>query len=60
MPPVYGRSYCAFSSACGICWVAADRRLSLIRVAEVQVAVNLARAQRRQSFILQTAFTIRA
>jgi len=38
----------------------ADRRLSLIRVAEAQVAANLARAQRLRQSILQAAFTIRA
>ena len=35
----------------------ADRRLSLIRVAEVQVAANLARAQRLRQSILQAAFS---
>ncbi len=35
----------------------ADRRLSLIRVAEAQVAANLARAQRLRQSILQAAFT---
>lgn len=34
----------------------ADRRLSLIRVAEAQVAANLARAQRLRQSILQAAF----
>ena len=34
----------------------ADRRLSLIRVAEAQVATNLARAQRLRQSILQAAF----
>ncbi len=34
----------------------ADRRLSLIRVAEAQVAANLARAQRLRQAILQAAF----
>ena len=34
----------------------ADRRLSLIRVAEAQVAANLARAKRLRQAILQTAF----
>ena len=33
----------------------ADRRLSLIRVAETQVAANLARAQRLRQSILQAA-----
>ena len=35
----------------------ADRRLSLIRVAEAQVAANLARAQRLRQSILQAAFS---
>lgn len=35
----------------------ADRRLSLIRVAEAQVTANLARAQRLRQSILQAAFT---
>jgi hypothetical protein len=35
----------------------ADRRLSLIRVAEAQVAANLARAQRLHGSILQAAFS---
>ena len=35
----------------------ADRRLSLIRVAEVQVAANLARAQRLRQSILQAVFS---
>ena len=35
----------------------ADRRLSLIRVAEVQVSANLARAQRLRQSILQAAFS---
>ena len=34
----------------------ADRRLSLIRVAEAQVNANLARAQRLRQSILQAAF----
>ncbi len=34
----------------------ADRRLSLIRVAEAQIAANLARAQRLRQSILQAAF----
>ena len=34
----------------------ADRRLSLIRVAEAQVAANLARAKRLRQSILQAAF----
>ena len=34
----------------------ADRRLSLIRVTEAQVAANLARAQRLRQSIVQTAF----
>jgi type I restriction enzyme S subunit len=34
----------------------ADRRLSLIRAAEAQVAANLARAQRLRQSILQAAF----
>lgn len=34
----------------------ADRRLSLIRVAEAQVAANIARAQRLRKAILQAAF----
>jgi type I restriction enzyme, S subunit len=35
----------------------ADRRLSLILVAEAQVAANLARAQRLRQSILQAAFS---
>ena len=35
----------------------ADRRLSLIRVAEAQVSANLARAQRLRQSILQAAFS---
>ena len=35
----------------------ADRRLSLIRVAEAQVTANLARAQRLRQSILQAAFS---
>ena len=38
----------------------ADRRLSLIRVAEAQVAANLARAQRLRQSILQAAFRMPA
>ena len=34
----------------------ADRRLSLIRVVEAQVAANLARAKRLRQSILQAAF----
>ena len=34
----------------------ADRRLSLIRGAEVQVSANLARAKRLRQSILQAAF----
>ena len=36
----------------------ADRRLSLIRVAEAQVSANLARAQRLRQSILQAAFSL--
>jgi type I restriction enzyme S subunit len=36
----------------------ADRRLSLIRVAEAQVTANLARAQRLRQSILQSAFSV--
>ena len=38
----------------------ADRRLSLVRVAEAQVSANLARAQRLRQSILQAAFTMPA
>ena len=38
----------------------ADRRLSLIRVAEAQVVANLARAHRLRQSILQAAFTMPA
>ena len=38
----------------------ADRRLSLIRIAEAQVTANLARAQRLRQSILQAAFTMPA
>ena len=36
----------------------ADRRLSLVRVAEAQVSANLARAQRLRQSILQAAFSL--
>ena len=38
----------------------ADRRLSLIRVAEAPVAANLARAKRLRQSILQAAFAMPA
>ena len=38
----------------------ADRRLSLIRVAEAQVSANLARTQRLRQSILRAAFSAQA
>ena len=46
--------------ALGVIVAEADRRLSLIRVAESQVTANLARAQRLRQSILQAAFAMLA